>query len=270
MCRTRSSRSRTSGSGARRRGLAARARRAGANVRAGGIEEGSSTITMQLARNVFPEQLPANERRCGARSARRGRAADRGAVHEARDHGAVPEPDLLRQRRVRHRGGGEEYFGKPASQLTLAESAMLAALPRAPSRLNPRANRGGGAGGPRAGAAPDGGAGADHGGGAGGGGETRLVLREGAREGRGSRRTSWRRCAGSWRSSSATRCTRRATASTRRSTWVRSARRRRSWTGSCAIESGGTAFPHATYAGARRHARDRRDGTPYLQGALSW
>ena len=32
------------------------------NLRAGGIEEGSSTITMQLARNVFPEQLPANQR----------------------------------------------------------------------------------------------------------------------------------------------------------------------------------------------------------------
>jgi penicillin-binding protein 1A len=32
------------------------------NVRARDIEEGSSTITMQLARNVFPEQLPASER----------------------------------------------------------------------------------------------------------------------------------------------------------------------------------------------------------------
>src|SRR5690606_5807074 len=32
------------------------------NVRSGGIEEGSSTITMQLARNVFPERLPASER----------------------------------------------------------------------------------------------------------------------------------------------------------------------------------------------------------------
>src|SRR5215210_1772231 len=32
------------------------------NVRAGEIEEGSSTITMQLARNVFPEQLPASRK----------------------------------------------------------------------------------------------------------------------------------------------------------------------------------------------------------------
>ncbi|HSJ25963.1 MAG TPA: penicillin-binding transpeptidase domain-containing protein, partial [Longimicrobiales bacterium] len=35
----------------------------------------------------------------------------------------------------------DEYFAKSASALTLGESAMLAALPRAPSRLNPRANR---------------------------------------------------------------------------------------------------------------------------------
>src|SRR5918911_2671735 len=32
------------------------------NVRSGGIEQGSSTITMQLARNVFPEQLPAHRK----------------------------------------------------------------------------------------------------------------------------------------------------------------------------------------------------------------
>jgi penicillin-binding protein 1A len=34
----------------------------------------------------------------------------------------------------------EEYFDRSAAQLDLAESALLAALPRAPSRLNPRSN----------------------------------------------------------------------------------------------------------------------------------
>jgi penicillin-binding protein 1A len=33
-----------------------------ANVRAGGVDEGFSTITMQLARNVFPDDLPGAER----------------------------------------------------------------------------------------------------------------------------------------------------------------------------------------------------------------
>ena len=33
-----------------------------------------------------------------------------------------------------------EYFGKHAAQLTLAEAALLAGLPRAPTPLNPRNN----------------------------------------------------------------------------------------------------------------------------------
>src|SRR5690606_21182317 len=33
-----------------------------ANLRSGGVSQGSSTITMQLARNVFPEELPGSER----------------------------------------------------------------------------------------------------------------------------------------------------------------------------------------------------------------
>jgi len=35
------------------------------NVRSGGVEEGSSTITMQLARNVFPDALPGRKRTMG-------------------------------------------------------------------------------------------------------------------------------------------------------------------------------------------------------------
>jgi hypothetical protein len=44
-----------------RRGIGA----ALANVRSGGIEQGFSTVTMQLARNVFPEDLPGQERTLG-------------------------------------------------------------------------------------------------------------------------------------------------------------------------------------------------------------
>ncbi|NIP78036.1 MAG: penicillin-binding protein, partial [Gemmatimonadetes bacterium] len=33
-----------------------------ANLRSGGIQEGFSTITMQVARNLFPERLPVQER----------------------------------------------------------------------------------------------------------------------------------------------------------------------------------------------------------------
>jgi penicillin-binding protein 1A len=111
------------------------------NVRSGGIEEGSSTITMQLARNVFPEALPANQRTFTRKiaEARVARAIE--SRYEKRE---IME---LYLNQIYFGSGAygiesaaEEYFGKTASQLTLADAAMLAALPRAPSRLNPRAN----------------------------------------------------------------------------------------------------------------------------------
>ncbi|HSJ15683.1 MAG TPA: PBP1A family penicillin-binding protein [Longimicrobiales bacterium] len=113
------------------------------NVQAGGIEEGSSTITMQLARNVFPEKLPANEKTLWRKL---------GEARVARQiEGSYRKDEILQmylnQIYFGHGAYGiesaaQEYFGKSATDLTLAESATLAALPRAPSRLNPRSNPG--------------------------------------------------------------------------------------------------------------------------------
>jgi penicillin-binding protein 1A len=112
------------------------------NVRARDVEEGSSTITMQLARNVFPEQLPANEktlwRKLGeARVARQieGRYSKREIIE------LYLNQIYFGSGAYGIQSAADEYFGKATSELTLAESALLAALPRAPSRLNPRANR---------------------------------------------------------------------------------------------------------------------------------
>jgi penicillin-binding protein 1A len=112
------------------------------NVKELGIEEGSSTITMQLARNVFPDKLPAREktpwRKIGeARVARE--------IEQAYEKKEILQL-YLNQINFGHGAYGieaaaQEYFGKPASKLTLSESAILAAIPRAPSRLNPRSNR---------------------------------------------------------------------------------------------------------------------------------
>ena len=111
------------------------------NLRARNIESGSSTITMQVARNVFPERLPANHRTIGRKlsEARVARLIEKNySKHQILElyvnqiyfgHGAYGI-----------QAAAEEYFGKPATQLTLAEVAVLAALPRAPSRLNPRRN----------------------------------------------------------------------------------------------------------------------------------
>ena len=111
------------------------------NVKAGGIEEGSSTITMQLARNVFPEQLPASQRTITRK------LGEARVAREIEDRYSKREIMELYLNQIYFGEGAygieaaaEEYFGKSASQLSLAESAILAALPRAPSRLNPRAD----------------------------------------------------------------------------------------------------------------------------------
>lgn len=112
------------------------------NIKELGITEGSSTITMQLARNAFPEKLPANKRTLGRK------------IAEARVARAI-EKEYSKQEILElylnqiYFGSGaygieaaaQEYYGKRAAKLSLAEAATLAALPRAPSRLNPRKNR---------------------------------------------------------------------------------------------------------------------------------
>jgi penicillin-binding protein 1A len=112
------------------------------NVRAGGVEEGSSTITMQLTRNVFPDHLPASERTLTRKlgEARVARQIEgRYSKHEIIE--LYLNQIYFGSGAYGIQAAAEEYFGKDASGLTLAESALLAALPRAPSRLNPRANR---------------------------------------------------------------------------------------------------------------------------------
>ncbi|MEA2887083.1 MAG: penicillin-binding protein, partial [Bradyrhizobium sp.] len=109
------------------------------NSQAGGTREGGSTITQQLARLVFlsPE-----------RTFRR-------KIQEALlaiwlEGQLTKEEILLRYLNTAYFGAGaygvdaaaKRYFGKRASELSLAESAMLAGLVRAPSQLAPTRNFG--------------------------------------------------------------------------------------------------------------------------------
>jgi penicillin-binding protein 1A len=112
------------------------------NVKTGGVSEGGSTITMQLARNLFPRALPYQER-----SIRRKVLEIRVARQIER---AFPKDKIL-ELYLNHIYLGEgtygvdaaarEYFGKPASRLTLAEAAVLGGLPVSPSKINPREDR---------------------------------------------------------------------------------------------------------------------------------
>ena len=112
------------------------------NVRAGGVEEGGSTITMQLARNLFPDRLDYRDR-----SIRRKVLEVRVARQIERAFGKRKILELylnhiyLGQGTYGVEAASQAYFGKPARELTLGEAALIGGLPQSPSRLNPRDNK---------------------------------------------------------------------------------------------------------------------------------
>lgn len=112
-----------------------------ANLRRGGVAEGGSTISMQLARNLFPDQLPFAQRtiRRKIMEVRVARQLERSLPKEK-----ILELYLnhiyLGSRAYGVEAAARTYFGKPAAELDLAESAMIAGLPAAPSDINPRAS----------------------------------------------------------------------------------------------------------------------------------
>src|SRR5205085_1243699 len=110
-----------------------------ANVKSHGISQGSSTISMQLARNVFPEELPGAQRTVK-------RKLEEMRVAQKIEHRFSKNEILEMYLNHIYFGGGAYgieaasrlYFGKAASKLTLAEAASLAALPKAPAHYDPR------------------------------------------------------------------------------------------------------------------------------------
>ncbi len=111
------------------------------NLRAGGVREGASTITMQLARNVFLGN------RASERSWGRKLLEWRFAMLLER---ALSKDDILeRYLNAIYLGNGvygveaasHDLFGKRVGDLSLAEAAMLAGLPKAPSSYSPRNDR---------------------------------------------------------------------------------------------------------------------------------
>jgi penicillin-binding protein 1A len=110
-----------------------------ANLRQARVDQGFSTITMQLARNVFPDQLPAS-RRTLARKLLEIRVAQE--IEHSFSKDEILEM-YLNHIYFGHGARGVEaasrhYFGRPARELDVAQSAMLAALPKAPTHYDPR------------------------------------------------------------------------------------------------------------------------------------
>jgi len=110
------------------------------NARSRRFEQGFSTITMQLARNVFPEHLTR------AKTLRR-KVSE---VTVAREIEREFSKDQILEMYLNQIYLGEGYYGveaaaqgyfdKPARELDAHEAALLAALPKAPTHFNPRRN----------------------------------------------------------------------------------------------------------------------------------
>ena len=112
------------------------------NIRALGVREGASTISMQLAKNVFLAHRAA-ERSFG-RKLLEWRYA--GLLENALTKDQILERYLnaiyLGNGVYGVEGASRDLFGKSISNVTLAEAAMLAGLPKAPSSYSPRRDQG--------------------------------------------------------------------------------------------------------------------------------
>jgi penicillin-binding protein 1A len=113
------------------------ARAMSANISAGGFVQGGSTITQQLAKNLFlkPERTLSRK------------VSEAFLAVRLENRYAKDEILTLYLNRVYFGAGvygieaaAQRFFSKPAADLTLTEAAMLAGSLKAPSRYNPGAN----------------------------------------------------------------------------------------------------------------------------------
>lgn len=113
------------------------ARAALANVTKGGAREGASTITMQVARNFFlsPEKTLTRKFNEVLMTFKIEHNLSKNQILEL-----YINQIYLGQRAYGFAAAAQTYYGKTLDKLTIAESAMLAALPKAPSRTNPVSN----------------------------------------------------------------------------------------------------------------------------------
>ena len=113
------------------------------NASSGETLQGGSTLTMQLIRTLYT----GSREKTFKRKVREAKLAEElENVHPGRRGKAwiltkylnsVPYGTNGGQTAVGVQAAARAYFNKPASQLTLAESALLAGLPQAPSQYNP-------------------------------------------------------------------------------------------------------------------------------------
>ena len=108
-----------------------------ANATARGAKEGASTITMQVARNFFLSSEKTLQRKLNE------------ALLAIKIEHSLSKDQILElyinqiylgQRAYGFAAASQVYYGRPLDKLNTAEFAMLAGLPKAPSRYNPHVN----------------------------------------------------------------------------------------------------------------------------------
>jgi len=114
-----------------------------ANLRSGGISQGFSTITMQLAGNIFPERIDRRDRSGLAAFTRKLKEAKVARAIESKYSKDMILELYLNQIYLGNGAYGVEtaaqrYFGKSIRNVNVAEAATLAALPKGPTRYDPR------------------------------------------------------------------------------------------------------------------------------------
>ncbi|MFA7300197.1 MAG: penicillin-binding protein 1A, partial [Sideroxydans sp.] len=112
-------------------------RAAYSNFSSGGVKQGASTITMQVARNFFLSREKTLSRKLNEM-----------LLSFKIEHNLSKDQILelyinhiyLGQRAYGFGAAAQAYFSKPLAQLSLAEMSMLAGLPKAPGAYNPVVN----------------------------------------------------------------------------------------------------------------------------------
>lgn len=108
-----------------------------ANLLSGGKRQGASTITQQVAKNFFLSSEKTYTRKFyeALLSLKIEHNLSKDQIFEL-----YINQIFLGQRAYGFAAAAQIYFGKPLTELTLAETAMLAGLPKAPSAYNPVVN----------------------------------------------------------------------------------------------------------------------------------
>ncbi len=105
-----------------------------ANYRAGGVEQGGSTITEQLAKNVYLSQTRTVSRRLQTAflALQLEKRLSKDEILEA-----YLNEIFYGNRAYGCEAAAQTYFGKKAKDLSISQAALVAGLPQSPSRLDP-------------------------------------------------------------------------------------------------------------------------------------